>query len=211
MMDQTIEGVLAFWFPDDGFHHSADGYRDWMFERMQGGMDDAICAHYTELTASAAQGELDHWAETARGRLALLLVLDQFPRSLWQDTPAAFAQDIKACRIALEGYANGHFHECAPWEKIFFLLPVSHCEGPDHLARFERIEEMTESIVVGLPDHLAYAKDRVRSQTKRVRGIIERFGRHPHRNPILGRISTPEEEAYIADGDFPHVQARPPA
>ena len=203
-----IEDVLEFWYPDDTFHRSQEDFTAWIFERMQGGMDEAICTRFADLTKAAARGELDDWAGTPRGRLALLLVLDQFPRSLWRDTPGAFAQDIKACRLALEGYRNGHFETYAPWEKLFFVIALGHCEGPDHLERFNVIDAMTETIVAELPEHLNNAKEQLRTQNERVRGIIERFGRHPHRNPILGRLSTPEEEAYIAAGDFPHVQAQ---
>lgn len=72
-------------------------------ERMQGGMDEIIISKLAGLTMAAATGKLDHWAETARGCLALMIALDQFPRSLWRDTPASFGQNIKATRLALEG------------------------------------------------------------------------------------------------------------
>ncbi len=97
---------------------------------MQGGMDAAIIERFGGLTMAAATGRLDHWADTARGRLALLIALDQFPRSLWRDTPAAYAQDIKAARLALDGIANGHFDTLEPWEMMFFVIAISHCEGP---------------------------------------------------------------------------------
>ncbi len=91
-----IEDVLEFWYPDDTFHRSQEDFTAWIFERMQGGMDEAICTRFADLTKAAARGELDDWAGTPRGRLALLLVLDQFPRSLWRDTPAAFGQAFLA-------------------------------------------------------------------------------------------------------------------
>ncbi len=200
------EDVLDLWFPDNGFTETREAYGKWIFERMQGGMDDAICSRFAELTEQAARGELDDWAETAKGRLALILVLDQFPRSLWRDTPAAYAQDIKSCQLAIEGFRNGHWEDYAPWEKAFLLVAISHCEGPDHLARFDIIEQMTDDIVAALPPQLEEVGPLLKGQTARVRGIIERFGRHPHRNAVLGRICTPEEEAYIAEGDFPHVR-----
>ena len=199
------EDVLDFWFPDTGHWHDPETHAAFWFERMQGGMDARIISDFADLTRAAARGELDHWAETPRGRLALLIALDQFPRSLWRDTPGAYAQDIKATRLALDGIANGHFDELTPWEQTFFIVACSHCEGPDHLERMERLDPVVERIMASLPPQLAPRADRLRSQHDKVKGIIARFGRHPHRNPIYGRVSTPEEEAYIAEGEFPHV------
>ena len=199
------EQVLDLWFPNNGHQNDRATHERFWNERMQGGMDGIICEQFADLTMAAARGELDHWAETPRGRLALLIALDQFPRSLWRDTPAAFGQDIKSCRLAIEA-ASTVVDAYQPWEATFFVIAISHCEGPDHLQRFDLIDDLSEGIVARLPEQLADMAEMLRSQNARVRGIIERFGRHPHRNPIYGRVSTPEEEAYIATGDFPHVR-----
>src|SRR6056297_2745321 len=195
--------VLDFWFPDDGHWTSIETHVAFWEYRMQGGVDDAILRDFGPITEAAARGQLDHWAETPRGRLALLIALDQFPRSLWRDTPAAYGQDIKAARLALAGIENGHAAALRPWERLFYVVAISHCEGPDHLARFDVIDRLTETIIAEMPAPLAHLGDRLRAQNARVRGIVERFGRHPHRNPVYGRLSSPEEEAYIATGDFP--------
>ena len=147
---------------------------------MQGGMDAAIITRFANLTRSAALGHLDHWAETARGRLALLIALDQFSRSLWRDTPAAFAQDIKATRLALEGIENGHFSDLAPWEMTFFVIAIGHCEGPEHLQRMRDLEEAVEEIVQKLPKQLCESGPRLRAQHVLVTQIIKTYGRHPH-------------------------------
>ena len=204
--DHDPEDVLAFWFPDNGHWTHLESHGAFWDERMQGGMDKAICEDFAELTQAAARGELDHWAETPRGRLALLIALDQFPRSLWRDTPGAFAQDIKANLLVLEAVKNGDFDTYKPWEAAFFVIALTHCEGPDHLQRFDLVEELSEKIIAKMPDALADLAPALRAQNARVRANIERFGRHPHRNPILGRVSSPDEEAYIATGDFPHVR-----
>lgn len=83
------EQVLELWFPDSGHQHDPQKHAAFWDERMQGGMDAVIAARFAGLTEAAATGKLDHWAETPRGRLALLIALDQFPRSLWRGTPAA--------------------------------------------------------------------------------------------------------------------------
>ena len=100
MEDYRPEQVLELWFPDSGHQHDPQRHAAFWDERMQGGMDAVITARFAGLTEAAAKGLLDHWADTPRGRLALLIALDQFPRSLWRDTPAAFAQDLRAARLA---------------------------------------------------------------------------------------------------------------
>jgi uncharacterized protein (DUF924 family) len=202
----TPDLVLDLWFPDTGHELDPDTHAAFWNERMQGGMDEIIIRDFADLTLAAARGALDHWADTQRGRLALLIALDQFPRSLWRDTPAAYGQDIKAARLALEGIANGDFDTLAPWEQAFFVISISHCEGPDHLHRMDLLDEVIERIILKLPEPIAAMGDAFRAQNKTVRAVLERFGRHPHRNPILGRPSSPEEETYIATGDFPHMR-----
>ncbi|WP_299730734.1 DUF924 family protein [uncultured Tateyamaria sp.] len=202
--DHHMQDVLDFWFPDNGHQDSPETHRAFWNERMQGGMDTAIIEHFADLTLAGATGQLDHWSETARGRLALLIVLDQFPRSLWRDTPAAYAQDIKATHLALEGIRNGHFDSLTPWEQTFFVIAIGHCEGPDHLDRMNMLDNVVEKIIAGMPAHLAPLGDGLRVQHGRVKDVVARFARHPHRNDILGRPSTPDEALYVRKGEFPH-------
>ena len=198
--------VLDLWFPDNGFDESIESIGEWIQERMYGGMDQVICQDFADLTVAAAACQLDHWAETPDGRIALLIALDQFPRSLWRDTPAAYAQDIKSNLLVLEAVENGHFAALTPWKKLFCCIALGHCEGPDHLERFDLIDELSEILISELPEHISPLGERLRAQNARVRANIETFGRHPHRNPHYGRVSSPAEEAYIATGDFPHVR-----
>lgn len=202
--------VLDLWYPETDFMASEESFGAWISERMYGGMDAVICSDFAELTKAPAKGHLDDWAATPEGRVALLLALDQFPRSLWRDTPGAYAQDIKANLLVLEGVENGHFAAVGPEMKMFYIIDLGHCEGPDHLARIDLMEDLSERLIADLPPHLAQMAGAVRGQNARVRAIITRFGRHPHRNPHYGRVSSPEEEAYIATGDFPHVQSNSP-
>lgn len=207
MNDRGLDprAVLDFWFPDSGHQHDPAAHGAFWAERMQGGMDARIVDEFEAVTLAAATGRLDFWAATPRGRLALLIALDQFPRSLWRDTPAAFAQDIKATRLALEGLENGDFHALAPWEQAFYVIAIEHCEGPDHLERMQRLDAVVETIIAGLPEPLRDAGPMFRDQHRRVVDVIARFGRHPHRNKVLGRPSTAAEEVYISAGDFPHL------
>lgn len=203
---QSPQDVLDFWFPDNGHQNAMETHGAFWDERMQGGMDAAIIDRFADLTLAAAAGRLDHWADTPRGRLALLIVLDQFPRSLWRDTPGAYAQDIKATRLALEGIENGDVDQLEPWEMAFFVVSISHCEGPDHLQRMHEIGGFIEKIITKMPDALSEFGPGLRGQHERVTNIIEAFGRHPHRNAQLGRVSSAAEEEYIAAGDFPHLK-----
>jgi len=106
--------VLDFWFPDNGHEASLETHRDFWVWRMRGGADEAICSDFADLTEAAARGLLDRWAQTPYGRLALVIALDQFPRSLWRGTPGAYAQDIKAARLVLEAFENGHYKALKP-------------------------------------------------------------------------------------------------
>lgn len=205
MTEFTPDSVLDLWFPDDGHWLSPEDHSAFWDTRMRGGMDQIICRDFADLTTAAAAGALDHWADTPRGRLALLLALDQFPRSLWRDTPAAFGQDIKATRLALEGLDNGHYAALPyTWERQFYIIAITHCEGPDHLARMDRCIALCEQLIdVTLPAQKEFAHLPV-EQVKRVRDIIARFGRHPHRNAVYGRVSSAAEQHYIDAGEFPH-------
>jgi uncharacterized protein (DUF924 family) len=208
--DVSPDLVLDFWFPDDGHETSPETHREFWTWRMRGGADEAICERFADLTLAAAKGFLDHWAATPRGRLALIIALDQFPRSLWRGTPAAYGQDIKSARLALEAFDNGDYDALGhPWEKQFLIVCVSHCEGPDHLARMDRLVAMSKVLAASVPEHLKTSYMRTITQSQRVRGIVARFGRHPHRNAILGRVSTADEEEYIAIGEFPHESEIP--
>jgi len=202
--------VLDFWFPA-GAGDTLAGHREFWVWRMGGGADAEIVARFSETAAQAARGALDGWAATARGRLALILVLDQFSRSVWRESPAAFAQDAKALGLALEGLANGHYDALAtPWGKAFFTMTLAHCEGPDHLARLDRVIALSDALLAEAPAHLRPMYAFNAEQPRRHRQVIATFGRYPHRNAVLGRASTPDGLAYVERGEFPH-RREPPA
>src|SRR5215831_4203786 len=139
MRIEESEDVLRFWFPELS---SADHARmvqqfEWWF---RGGSDSAISERFSMLLELATRGELDHWAQLPRSRLALIIVLDQFSRSVYRNTPQAFAQDPKALALVLEGIEVGHFAALeTPWEKTFFVLPLGHSE---ELSNQERAVEL---------------------------------------------------------------------
>lgn len=199
------EQLLEFWFPANLPEANPDDHKAFWQSRMRGGMDDEIIARFGPATESAARGELNHWAETPRGRQALLLLLDQFPRSYWRGTPAAYGQDMQSARLVMEALENGHYAAIEyPWERQFFIIALVHCEGPDHLARMDLAIELSRAHSEIQPPSLSSFTERAISQATRVRDIIARFGRHPHRNEILGRMTTVAEVPYLEEGNFPH-------
>jgi uncharacterized protein (DUF924 family) len=206
---QDWQTVHEFWFPP--CLNDADPKTHWrMAEWWMRGGANAELPRFAPLVEAAKSGHLDHWLATPLGRLSLIVVLDQFPRGLFAGTPEAFASDPDALRIAEEGLRNGHFDALAKyWEKFFFVLPLSHAEGPDHLDRMQRIVAMAEMIVAEVPAHLQPICQFSANQARGNLEVISRFGRFPHRNPILGRVSTPEEAAYLEKGDFVHTRQLP--
>jgi len=102
--------VFDFWFPEGRSSQiKAETHRDHWSWRLHGGADDMIVERFADLTRSAASGDLDDWTSDPEGRLALIIVLDQFSRSLWRNTQRAFAQDPAALSLAMEGFSNGHY------------------------------------------------------------------------------------------------------
>lgn len=204
--------VLKFWFPEgNSLDIDADVHRSHWAWRMRGGADNKIAARFAELTVEGAAGNLDHWASDPEGRLALIIVLDQFSRSVWRGNARAFAQDPAALALAMEGLLNGHYAALStPWFKVVHGLPLGHCEGPDHLERLERLIKLREEIAAEAPAHLQPIYQSLVKQAGDVKQVIAAFGRHPHRNHVLGRPSTTAEEEYIAQGKFPHLQAFQP-
>ena len=206
---QSWDEVLQFWFPEGRSAAIApDAHQKHWFWRMRGGADGEIIARFSDMTAQAAAGDLDHWATDPEGRLALIILLDQFSRSVWRGTPRAFAHDPAALELSLDGLANGHYTALpTPWFKIVHGLPLGHCEGPDHLARIRRLIGLREEVAAEAPEPLQPIYQSLVKQAQDVKEVIEAFGRHPHRNRVLGRVSTPAEEAYLQKGDFPHERA----
>ena len=206
---RQIGEVLDFWFPEGrALDIDPDRHAELWRWRMHGGADGAIAARFGPLTERGAAGALDHWAGTPEGRLALIVVLDQFPRSLWRGSARAYAQDPAALAQALAGLDNGDWAALGlPWFQVTFTQPLGHAEGPNHLARIDRLIALREGIAARAPSALRPLYASLVARAGQVRRVIASFGRHPHRNAILGRNPTPEEEAYLQRGDFPHQRA----
>jgi uncharacterized protein (DUF924 family) len=175
--------VLKFWI--------GAGPKQW-FARSEA-FDESIRAKFEALHHRAARGELEDWGETPEGALALLLLLDQFPRNMFRASPHAFATDPLARRIAAAAIDAGHDQATDLSLRAFFYLPFEHSEDPANQARavalFSALAE-----AVGDDDYLRWAQLHAE--------IIARFGRFPHRNACLGRQSTSAEIEFLKSGGF---------
>ncbi|WP_324754136.1 DUF924 family protein [Roseovarius sp. Pro17] len=207
--DETWRRVLDFWFPEGrSLGVDADTHKGHWFWRMRGGAHDEVIRRFTDLTAEAAAGHFGPWTTDPKGRLALIILLDQFSRSVWAGSARAFAQDQMALALTMEGLSNGHYVALpTPWFKVVHCLPLGHCEGPDHLERLDLLIGLREEIAAEAPVQLRPIYRSLVKQARDVKQVIEAFGRHPHRNHLLGRRSTSAEQAYLKSGNFPHFRA----
>ena len=152
------------------------------------GFDRQFRERFLALHEAAARGERAHWPASATGALALVLLLDQFPRNAFRGTPRMYATDIMVRGVTAAAIAAGHDRAVAAELQLFFYLPFAHSED---LADQERSVALVRRL--GQP-HLSHADGH--------RDIVRRFGRFPHRNPILGRPTTPEEQRFLDTGGY---------
>jgi uncharacterized protein (DUF924 family) len=184
----TAADVLAFWFgqpgePEYGLPRSAWFRKDSVF-------DAEIRTRFLASVEAALAGRLDHWSKTPEGLLALLILLDQFPRNLFRGEASAFAGDARALSLGKTALANGWDTTLPDVEKLFVYLPFEHSEA---LADQERSLALFGALAAGNPGNEGFL-----DYARRHHEVIVRFGRFPHRNAALGRSSTPEEATYLA-------------
>jgi len=194
MPAETPESILRFWFgevPADAAT-SPECARLWWSK--QPAVDELMRERFGPLLQQVSSGALDSWASDPAGRLALILLADQFSRNIHRGQPEAFALDPIARRLALEGFASGAFEGLLPIQRLFATMPLEHSES---LADQDRCVSLVRSLrdEVGPTERGTY--DSYVDFAERHREIIRRFGRFPHRNAVLGRTSTPEEIAFL--------------
>ena len=171
------QAILHFWFTEltPKQHFAKDA-----------ALDEAIRTRFGATLEAAARCELFGWRATPEGRLAEVLVLDQFSRNVYRDTARAFAQDALALALAQELVASGQDRSLPTAQRVFAYMPYMHSESAV-------IHEQALKLFAqpGMEDTLRFEQ--------RHQAIIERFGRYPHRNAILGRPSTPEELVFLSE------------
>jgi uncharacterized protein (DUF924 family) len=171
--------ILAFW--------RETGPARWYSK--DAAFDALIHARFKGLWERAASGELSSWENSDAGALALVIVLDQFPRNMFRDDAKTYCSDALALEVARRAIARGVDRRAAPELLEFLYMPFMHSE---HLADQLRCVQLFRD--AGSAENLKYAEDHA--------DIIRRFGRFPHRNRILGRATTPEEQAFLDQGGF---------
>lgn len=193
-MTPLWQPVLDFWFADglEKGWPSQDMSRVWFGGSR--GLDAEITERFAELVEAARWNELVDWEARPLSRLALVILLDQFTRNIHRGQPEAFSGDHRACTLVIEGMARG-FDDDLPWiGRVFFYMPLMHAEElslqDECVAHFEKlVQQAPAEISAKIANNLAHAREH--------RDIIVRFGRFPHRNQVLGRASTPEEETFL--------------
>jgi uncharacterized protein (DUF924 family) len=174
--------VLGFWFGEPRGRQR----REWF--RKDDKFDAEIRSRFGELHAAAARGELEAWRSERESMLALIVVLDQFSRNLYRNDARAFAQDAHALACAREALDRGDDVRSLPVERLFFYLPFEHSED----AADQRLALQLISQLEAFEESRGLVEWAVKHKA-----VIDRFGRFPHRNAILGRASTPEELEFL--------------
>jgi uncharacterized protein (DUF924 family) len=191
-----IDEVLRFWFEQPATTSEEYGRKIRRWYMGGPALDAEIRQRFTPQVESALAGELDDWAQTTRGRLALILLLDQFTRSIYRDDPRTYAGDAKAQALSVEALDRGLDRELSIEERHFLMMPLMHAED---LALQERSVVTIAAIAADAADFQQGPIGMGVEQSRKYRDVIARFGRFPHRNALLGRDSTPEEKEFLVD------------
>lgn len=190
----TPDKILSYWFAgiEDDAECAATQAALWWQKSEQTDCD--IAARFGETLEIAIQGGLDDWRDEPRSYVALIILLDQFSRNIYRGTRRSFAQDPQALALCREGLQAGTDRALRPIERVFFYLPLEHAESLDAQQQCvdlytQLAEEVEEAHRETFPGYVDYARQH--------QVLIERFGRFPHRNAVLGRESTAEELEYL--------------
>ena len=173
----TFEQILHFWFTE---------ITPEQWWRVDATFDAAIAERFGALHTAAHLGELYEWRREPRGRLAEIIILDQFSRNMYRGTARAFASDAAALALAQEAFAGGHDAALSQVERVFAYLPYMHSES-----RIVHVQAERLYAAIGLQSNLDFEL--------RHKAIIDRFGRYPHRNEALGRQSTSDELQFLSE------------
>lgn len=193
-LEVRVNAILDFWFgnlPADDFF-PAEKSKLWFSGLAE--VDAAVRENFAKDVERALRGKLASWEKEPRSCLALIILLDQFPRHLYRDSPQAFEADEKAADVCLWGIEQGYDRKLKPVERWFFYLPLMHAEDADlQKMSVDAYTHLTEEAPDALKEALSGALDYARQH----QAVVQRFGRFPHRNAVLGRQNTPEETDFL--------------
>lgn len=190
-----IDAVLSFWFKDKELSApQIDGRMDvWFGEDSV--FDEEVALEFSDDVELASEGKLDHWGHQPRGRLAQIIMLDQLRRNIYRGTADAYAKDKLALKLCVEGAMEKKDSGLSPIQRVFFYMPLQHAES-------RKVQKKSCAIFKKLADAASptYKEtfETIVQFAELHADIIERFGRFPHRNAILKRQNTPEEDEFLA-------------
>jgi len=192
----TPETILNFWFGSNHDDLTVAKERSELWWTKNKATDDEIRHRFENYVILADSEQLKDWLTTPRGRLALIILCDQFPRNIYRDTARAFSCDEKALTWCIEGLERKIDRELRPIERVSFYLPLEHAEfiEPQDLS----VKYFRELVLEVDPEQKTLFEGYLHYAIQH-RQIIERFGRFPHRNKLLGRESTEEETAFLKE------------
>jgi uncharacterized protein (DUF924 family) len=193
-MTETADTILHYWFGDQAGDVQTAQSQAPLWWKKSAQVDAEIKERFGECVVRAGAGGLDTWADEPRGRLALILLCDQFTRHIYRDTPQAFSLDYRAQAWTKEGLAQQADQALRPIERVFFYLPLEHSES---MSDQDDAVRLFEQLKASVPAEAKDTFDRFLDYALRHRETIARFGRFPHRNAALGRPSTEEEIAFL--------------
>jgi uncharacterized protein (DUF924 family) len=189
-----IEGILSFWFKEQELSAPQIDHRMDMWFSEDPVFDHEIEKEYADDVSAACAGNLDHWAADPHGRLALIILIDQFRRNIYRNSAKAFSKDKLALKLCVEGAMEKKDRSLTPIQRVFFYMPLQHAESRKVQAKsvelYNRLAEMVtptyRETFLTVAQFAELHKD-----------IIDQFGRFPHRNQLLDRENTAEEAEYL--------------
>jgi len=194
-----IEAILGFWFRQHELSAPQIDRRMDIWFGEDPAFDHEIRQKFSTDVDSASEGKLDHWADEPRGRLALILLLDQFRRNIYRGTAKAYEKDKAALKLCVEGAMQKKDRGLTPIQRAFFYIPLQHAESSKVQAKsVELFSRLAKAVSPTFRETFLT----IVQFAELHRDIIEQYGRFPHRNVLLGRENTPEEDEYLA-GDAP--------
>ena len=193
-----IEAVLAFWFREQALSAPQIDHRMNIWFGEDSVFDQEIEREFKNDIEAASAGRLMHWANAPQGRLALILLLDQFRRNIYRGTAAAFSHDKMALKLCVEGAMKNQDSGLSPIEKVFFYMPLQHAESKKVQAKSVLLYSRLAKAVT--PTYRE-TFETIAQFAELHADIVKTFGRFPHRNALLGRENTAEEAEYLAGND----------
>ena len=194
-----IDSVLSFWFKEQELTAPQIDHRMDMWFSEDPVFDHEIEKEFADDVSAACEGNLDHWAAESQGRLALIILIDQFRRNIYRNSAKAFSKDKLALKLCVEGAMEKIDRGLTPIQRVFFYMPLQHAESRKVQAKsvelYNRLAELVSptyrETFLTVVQFAELHKD-----------IVDQFGRFPHRNELIGRENTAEEAEYLS-GDSP--------